>query len=369
MLKKLRETRQTRPARRIAQLSGPALKRPLPLAALLALGIALPVLLLQEPPAPPRPIQEVGHADADSSYTNVHYWMRDAQGGPLYKVTAAQLDQYADDRRARVQAPQVRWLEPDFKDSWARARHGEIRQLQIALRDEVEILLAPARHVPTLLRGSALVLDTAQRQIRSSATVSLAQADAAMRGTGLRYRLDATAGELRRDVRARQFPAHAQSPTYGLLTQVLNRAFGSAHAQEPSAGTLDLTADRMSWDARQRVYVYHGNVRASLDTMVLRADKVTAHADESHVQVLHAEGNAVWTQTLDSGKPLHAWADSIYYQFQKRRAILRKDVRMKVGEHSFAGDHLVYLLDEERLETSSEKSDPGRVRLRLRTEP
>ncbi len=334
------------------------------LAALLAFGIVLPA-----PAATDRPMQEVGRADADSSYTDVHYWMRDAQGGPLYKVSAAQLDQYVDDQRVRVQAPQVQWLEPDFKDSWARARHGEIRKLQIALHDEVEILLAPTHHAPTLLRGSSLVLDTAQQKIRSTATVSLAQADAAMRGSGLQYRLDATAGALERDVHARQFPAPVQPPTYGLLTQVLNRAFGAAHAQEPPAETLDLTADRMSWDARQRVYVYHGNVRASLDTMVLHADKVTAHANEHRVQVLHAEGNAVWTQTLDSGKPLRARAGSIYYQFQTRRAILRKDVRMTVGKHSFAGEHLVYLLDEERLETSSGQSTPSRVRLHLHTEP
>ena len=337
--------------------------------ALLAPGILLLALALREPSAPVWPVPEVGRADADSSYTDVHYWLRDAQGGPLYKVTAAQLDQYAEDRRASVQAPRVQWLEPDFKDSWAHARHGEIRELQIALRDEVEILLAPARHSPTLLRGSALVLDTAQRRIRSAATVSLAQADAVMHGTGLQYRFDATAGELERDVHARQFPAPAQPPTYGLLTQILNRAFGAAHAQEPPADTLDLTADRMSWDARQRVYVYHGNVRAALDTMVLRAEKVTAYANEHRVQVLHAEGNAIWTQTLDSGKPLRAQAGSIHYQFEDRRAILRHAVHIKVGEDSFAGDHLVYLLDEERLDTSSEGSKPGRVRLQLNTEP
>lgn len=344
------------------------LKRLLLLAAVLAFSILASALLRDTPPAPVRPVPEVGHAAADSSYAGVRYWMRDAQGAPLYKVTAAQLDQYVADQRARVQAPQVQWLEPEFRDSWARARHGEIRELQIALRDEVEILLAPAHRDPTLLRGSTLVLDTAQRQIRSAATVSLAQAGAAMHGTGLLYRFDATAGALERDVRVRQFPASAQPPTYGLLAQVLARAFGTAHAQEPLADTLDLTAEQMSWDARQRVYVYHGNVRAALGTMVLRAAKVTAHADERRVQTLHAEGDADWTQTLDSGKPLHAKAGSIYYQFRKRRVILRKNVRMTVGEHSFAGDHLVYLLDEERLETSSDRSAPGRVRLRLRTE-
>ena len=124
----------------------------------------------------------------------------------------------------------------------------------------------------------------------------------------------------------------------------------------------------MEWDAQKEVSVYHGNVRATQGEMVLLADRLTVHAEGDRVQALHAEGNARWTQVLDSGKPLRANAGSIFYQIPQRKAILKKDVNLRVDSHHFTGSEVVYLIDEERVETPVTRKPSDRVRIRLKTD-
>ena len=102
--------------------------------------------------------------------------------------------------------------------------------------------------------------------------------------------------------------------------------------------------------------------------MVLLADRLTVHSEGDRVQALHAEGNARWTQTLDSGKPLHASAGSILYQIPQRKATLKKGVKLRVDAHQVTGHEIVYLIDEERVETPTTRKPSDRVRIRLKTD-
>ena len=178
-------------------------------------------------------------------------------------------------------------------------------------------------------------------------------------------------GTLKQDVKVRQFPPDGQQPTQALLQKVLEEAFGVAHAQETPEDTLDLSADRMEWDAQKEVSVYHGNVRAKQGEMILLADRLTVISDNDRVQALHAEGNARWTQILDSGKPLRANAGSILYQIRQRKAVMKKNVDLRVDSHQFTGEEVVYLIDEERVQTPATRKpselgpDPAENRLRL----
>ena len=335
---------------------------------LLAAALAVGLWTLARVPTPEEAAQTPDRETPENSYLNVRHRIRDLQGELLYEVAAEQLDQYPDSQILRLDLPRLHWLDPAYENSAASARHGEIREFQVVLNGNVELLLDPPDHSSTLMRGESLILDSEHERVYSDQAVVVSQSHAVMRGIGLDYRLDGSGGSLEQDVKVRRFPPDAQPPTQTLLKKVLEEAFGTAHAQETPEETLDLSADRMEWDAQREVSVYHGDVRAKQGGMLLLADQITVHAKDDRVQALHAEGNARWTQTLNSGKPLHANAGSIYYQIRQRKAILKKNVDLRVNAHQFTGEEVVYLIDEERVETPVTHKPSERIRIRLKTD-
>lgn len=309
-----------------------------------------------------------GRGVPENSYLQVRHRIRDLKGELLYEVAAERLDQYPDSETLVIDAPRLHWLDPAFENSSASARHGEIRGARVVLNENVELLLDPPDYSPVRMRGGSLILDSEHERIYSDQAAVISQSHAVMRGIGLDYRLDGSGGRLEREVKVRQFPPDAQQPTQALLQKVLGEAFGVAHARETPEDTLDLSADRMEWDAKKEVSVYHGNVRAKQGEMVLLADQLTVISDDDRVQALHAEGNARWTQTLDSGKPLRANAGSILYQIRQRKAIMKKNVSLRVAAHQFTGEEVIYLIDEERVQTPATRKPSERVRIQLKTD-
>ena len=304
----------------------------------------------------------------ENSYLQVRHRIRDLKGELLYEVVAERLDQYPGSETLILDTPRLHWLDPAFENSSASARHGEIRDTQVVLNENVELLLDPPDYSPVQMRGESLILDSEHERVYSDQAVVVNQSHAMMRGIGLDYQLDGSGGSLEQDVKVRQFPPDGQQPTQALLQKVLEEAFGVAHAQETPEDTLDLSADRMEWDSQKEVSVYHGNVRAKQGEMILLADRLTVISDDDRVQALHAEGNARWTQTLDSGKPLRANAGSILYQIRQRKAIMKKNVNLRVDAHQFTGEEVIYLIDEERVETPATRKPSGRIRIRLKTD-
>ena len=301
----------------------------------------------------------------ENSYLQVRHRIRDLQGELLYEVAAERLDQYPNSQILRLDQPRLYWLDPAYENSTASALRGEILEFQIVLNGNVELLLSPPDYSSTLIRGETLTLDSEHERVYSDQGVAISRSHAVMRGVGLDYRLDGSGGQLRRSVQVRRFPPDMRPPTQVLLEKVLEEAFGVAHARETPEEMLDLSADRMDWDARKEVSVYHGNVRAVQGEMVLISDRLTVHSDDDRVQALHAEGNVRWTQILDSGKPLRASAGSIYYQIRKRKATLKENVNLRVDSFQFTGEEIVYLVEEERVETPVTRKPSERVRIRL----
>ena len=301
----------------------------------------------------------------ENSYMRVRHRLRDPNGELLYEVAAQQLDQHLHRAALLLDRPRIRWLDPAWRNSQAQARHGEILKRQVALRGDVEFLLETPQQEPALIQGQSLTLDAEQERVYSEETVAISRGTAVMHGKGLEYWLDGSGGNLRENVQVRRFPAAQQPLTRTLLRQILSGAISTAHARENDA--LDLTADRMEWDARRKVSVYYGNVRALQGDMVLTSDQLTVRAKDDRVEVLHAEGNARWNQTLTSGRPLQARAHSILYRVRERKAILDGAVNLQSGEGHFTGNRVTYLLDEERIETPQAQHADERVRLRLNT--
>lgn len=339
---------------------------------LLAASAALLLLLRgggggEAAPAP------VGRVDADSSYERVRYRVRGPEGRLQYEIRAGELDQYLGSRRVRLTRPQLRWLRPGFRDSWATARRGEIQEPEIRLQEAVEILLVAPERAPALIRSPDLTLDMRAERLRTARPVALGDAAAVLRGTGLDYDLAAGSGRLESAVRSRRYPRPGGSDYRALLARILSfplaaaRAAGEAPAVPDAEAPLDLSADRVEWDRARRTAVYRGRVRAAQGSLRLSADRLTVRLDEADaVRELHAEGRGRWEQTLASGQALQAEADSIRYLPQERRAVLERRVRLDSGGHEFRGARLVYLLDEERVETAPAAGGDERVRLRLR---
>lgn len=343
-------------------------KLPLLPALLLAAALAVGLWVLAPMPAPEETARPPDREIPENSFLQVRHRIRDLQGELLYEVAAERLDQYPDSQVLRLDLPRLHWLDPAYENSSASARYGEIREFRVVLNGNVELRLDPPDYSSALMRGESLILDSEHERVYSDQAVVVGQSHAMMRGVGLEYRLDGSGGSLERDVKVRRFPLDAPPPTQTLLKNVLEEAFGAAHAQDPPKETLDLSADRMEWDAREEVSVYHGNVRAKQGEMVLLADRLTVHARDDRVQALHAEGNARWTQVLDSGKPLRASAGSIYYQIRQRKATLERNVDLRVDAHQFTGEEVVYLIDEERIETPAAQKPSSRIRIRLQTD-
>lgn len=335
---------------------------------LLPLVVVIGLWALTRTPAPEETASVPDKGIPENSYLQVRHRIRDLKGELLYEVAAERLDQYPGSEILILDTPRLQWLDPAFENSSASARHGEIRESRVTLDENVELLLDPPDYSPVLMRGESLTLDAENGRIYSEQAVVLSRSHAVMRGIGLDYQLDGSGGQLQQGVQARQFPPSTEKPTQALLEKILDETFSAAHAADNSEETLDLSAERMEWDAQKEVSVYHGNVRATQGEMVLLADRLTVHAEGDRVQALHAEGNARWTQVLDSGKPLRASAGSIFYQMPQRKAILKKDVDLRVDAHHFTGNEVVYLIDEERVETPVTRKPSERVRIRLKTD-
>lgn len=344
-------------------------RRRLPPTLLLILTVVIGLWVLARGPAPEEASLAPDRAIPENSYLQVRHQIRDLKGALLYEITAKRLDQYPGSETLKLDTPQLRWLDPAFENSSASARHGEIREAQVVLDKNVELLLASPNASPVLMRGESLILDATHGRIYSEQAVVLSQSHVVMRGIGLDFQLDGSGGQLQQDVQTRQFPPSTKKPTQALLENILVEAFSTAHAEDDSAETLDLSAERIEWDTQKEVSVYHGNVHAAQGDMVLLADRLTVHSESDQIQALHAEGNARWTQTLDSGKPLRARAGSILYQIRQRKATLKENVDLRVDAHQFTGNEIVYLIDEERVETPPpRKPSDQRIKIRLKTD-
>ena len=344
--------------------------RPLLLLAILLASAALLLWTLRydaTPPAPPR----LGDNNANNSFSEVSYRMRDAQGTPVYRISADQLDQFSQPRKILLQQAYVKWLSHGYENSWGKAERGVVQQSTLELRGSVNVMLKRPQEAPALLQSASLVLDPDQERIHSTQEVILSSPQTIMRGTGLEYWMERGSGSLHTNVNSRHFAASLDSPDYSLLRQIAEASFSTAHAADGN-GDLEVSADHIDWDIEKKVYVYRGNVHAERDTLVLTADKLSVFSEDGKVKLLLAEGNATWTQRFDSGDPMNATAENISYEISDRKVVLTEQVTVLSGEAEFTGDRVVWLLDENRIAAGAEPGSPDtqkrqRVRIRLDT--
>lgn len=328
-------------------------------------------MLLQTPSGETEELSVVGHADADSSYEGVRYRVHDEQGKPQYAISTRQIDQYLDRRQADLRAPRLLWLEQELEGSWATALRGSLEDSNLLLTGSVEVFLQPAGQEQMLIHSHDLELDGTQQWLRSARSMTtLSRQATQIRGRHLDWKIAEGNGSLHQDVRARHHLDPEGPAEYAsLLERLLAFSLPAAHAESRTDDILEVEADKIEWDTNRRKVLYQGSVQAYRgQRMRLESDHVTVSlGTDGSMDSLHAEGRNQFTQKLDSGNTLRAQAESIFYYPREQRIVLDRAVSLSDGRQEFSGNHLVYLIGEERIssEDSGKDDESGRIRIRI----
>ena len=314
-------------------------------------------------------VPQIGAEEANNSFHDVRFQVRDSAGHLAYEIHAMQLDQFLNSQLIRLYDLEIHWLIDGWERSYARAREGRVRDDLIILEQEVETVLDGPKRDAVLIHSPSLVLDLNTQHLHTEQKVTLARGELKIHGTGFDYDIRTETGRLRTQVQARYDGRSNSSRQRTLSKRLAELILPIAHARSTaSAGPIDLSAGHVEWDTQKQTATYTQDVQLTQGDMRLNADQLTVYSDEGKVHILHAQGQGVWTQTLASGKLLSARAGSIRYFLQQRKVVLKQDVHLITDGNEFTGSHVVYLLDEERIETppGDEDSDQ-RIRLKIKS--
>lgn len=110
--------------------------------------------------------------------------------------------------------------------------------------------------------------------------------------------------------------------------------------------------------------VFSDEVVLTQGSIKITADKLTVirGALPNH-EIMIAEGNvATFYQTQDDGKPLEAEAKNLHYDVAKGRLTLTTDAQIKQLDSQINGTEIIYFLDTEELNVTTDKAKPDRVK-------
>ncbi|MEE9299968.1 MAG: LptA/OstA family protein [Alphaproteobacteria bacterium] len=167
-------------------------------------------------------------------------------------------------------------------------------------------------------------------------------------------------------------------PAIGLLAWLAVPPFVSAQTSDTGAKhdtslPIVITADSLEVKQKEQRAVFHGNVEAIQDEMVLRADVLTVHyrerdeggastedGDEPAIRRIDAVGNVFITSPEET-----AQADAGVYDVDRGTIVLTGDVILTRGEHVIRGDRAEIDLESGESRVLSAADGPtksGRVR-------
>ena len=167
-------------------------------------------------------------------------------------------------------------------------------------------------------------------------------------------------------------------PAIGLLAWLAVPPSAFAQTSDPGAKhdtslPIEITADSLEVKQKEQRAIFHGNVEAVQDDMVLRADVLTVHyrerdqggaptegGDEPAIKRIDAEGNVFITSPDET-----AQADAGVYDVDQGTIVLTGAVILTRGEHVIRGDRAEIDLEtgESRvLSAAGGPAESGRVR-------
>lgn len=163
-------------------------------------------------------------------------------------------------------------------------------------------------------------------------------------------------------------------PLFALnLALVLGLASTPAMAERADRDKpVDIEADRMSVDDRNKVHVFEGSVVLTQGTLVIRSDKLVVSQDANGFQsgVATAAGSklATFRQKRDGGGQVEGEAERIEYDSRNEQARLYRRARVASNGDEVRGNYIEYdALSENYLAAQAPGNTPaasgsGRVR-------
>lgn len=117
-----------------------------------------------------------------------------------------------------------------------------------------------------------------------------------------------------------------------------------------------ITSDNLSLSAKDRVFVYTGNVDVKHKNMVLKANKVTGYySKDNKIEKLVAEGKV----DISQGETIRARSEEAIYDAIKKIIVLTKNPELEKDRSLLSADEITIFIDEER------STAKGQVRVKL----
>ena len=117
-----------------------------------------------------------------------------------------------------------------------------------------------------------------------------------------------------------------------------------------------ITSDNLSLDAKERVFVYTGNVDVKHKNMTLKADKVTGYySKDNKIEKLVAEGKV----DIAQGATIRARSEEAIYDAVKKIIVLTKNPELEKDRSLLSADEITIFIEEER------STAKGQVRVKL----
>ncbi len=117
-----------------------------------------------------------------------------------------------------------------------------------------------------------------------------------------------------------------------------------------------ITSDNLSLEAKERIFIYNGNVDVKHKNMELKADKVTGYySKDNKIEKLVAIGHVFITQ----GTTIKARSEEATYDAVKKIIVLTKSPELEKDKSLLSADEITIFVEEER------STATGQVKVKL----
>lgn len=137
---------------------------------------------------------------------------------------------------------------------------------------------------------------------------------------------------------------------------------GTAVGQQDRSLPINLEADRVTFDDRQGISTYHGNVIFTQGVTRLTGDTITVYRKDGEADRAVAVGNPAYFFDIDEqGREVEGEANTIDYQVGSGVALFLGNAKMRQDKDRFSGEKITYDSRRERVDASSEGGS-GRIK-------
>lgn len=131
--------------------------------------------------------------------------------------------------------------------------------------------------------------------------------------------------------------------SYLLLVLFLFASGSSFALKADSSKPVQIDADHATFDQKNMVSVFTGNVVITQGSLVVHSERGTASQDKEGYQTIQLFGNPVtFSQLNDDGEKTEGQGNNFQYTTKNNLAVLSGRARVKKGDNLVIGDKLTY---------------------------